>query len=129
MATSIPFDLAIAGIIGGWEIVLILAITIILAGAKKLPDIAKDLGTGLLRFRDSTDELSHNVGRSLGGIYGKPASEALTPQNEVAELYDPAALREVESNRPGRRIFWFRRLIALCRKAWQLILRLLNVKK
>src|SRR5690349_17249964 len=107
MATSVPFDLAIAGIIGGWEIVLILAITIILTGAKKLPDIAKDLGTGLLHFRDSTDDLSHDAGRSLGGIYGKPASEALTPQNEVAELYDPAVLREVKSNRPGRTFFWF----------------------
>lgn len=53
-----------AGMLGGWEIILILAVVLILFGAKKLPELAKGLGTGIKEFkkatREVTDEL-HNV--------------------------------------------------------------------
>jgi sec-independent protein translocase protein TatA len=55
-------NILLAGIIGGWEIVLILAVVLILFGAKKLPELAKGLGQGIKEFkkatRDVTDELS-----------------------------------------------------------------------
>ena len=38
-----------ASIIGGWEIVLILAVVLILSGAKRLPDVGHGLGQGLRR--------------------------------------------------------------------------------
>ena len=37
----------LAGIFGGWEVVLIFAVVLILFGAKKLPELAKGLGTGI----------------------------------------------------------------------------------
>src|SRR6266436_88021 len=77
--------------LGSSEIVLILALILILFGSKKLPDLAKGLGRGLFEFRKHIDDESIEAGRSLGGIYGKAAAEALTPDNQVAELYDPAA--------------------------------------
>jgi sec-independent protein translocase protein TatA len=87
--------------LGGGEIILILAVVLILFGAKKLPELARGLGEGISQFRKATrdvitaanDEAS-DAGRSLGGIYGKPAAQALTVDNQVAELYDPAALRD-----------------------------------
>ncbi len=52
-----------AGMLGGWEIVLILAVVLILFGAKKLPELAKGLGTGIKEFkkatREVTDEIQH----------------------------------------------------------------------
>jgi sec-independent protein translocase protein TatA len=52
----------IGAFLGGWEIVLILAVVLILFGAKKLPELAKGLGTGIKEFkkatRDVTDELT-----------------------------------------------------------------------
>ena len=55
-------NIMFAGIIGGWEIVLILAVVLILFGAKKLPELAKGLGQGIKEFkkatRDVTEELS-----------------------------------------------------------------------
>ena len=39
-------------------------------------------------------EEAGEAGRSLGGIYGKPAAQALTPDNQVAELYEPGVLEE-----------------------------------
>jgi sec-independent protein translocase protein TatA len=77
--------------LGGWEIVLLLAL-LILFGSKKLPELAKGLGQGLFEFRKRIDDESTEAGRSIGGIYGKHAGEALTPDNQVAELYDPAVL-------------------------------------
>ena len=50
--------------LNGWEIVLILAVVLVLFGAKKLPELAKGLGHGIKEFkkatREVTDEL-HNV--------------------------------------------------------------------
>jgi sec-independent protein translocase protein TatA len=52
-----------AGMIGGWEMVVILAVVLMLFGAKKLPELAKGLGQGIKEFkkatREVTDEVSH----------------------------------------------------------------------
>lgn len=42
-----------AGFIGGWEIILILAVVVLLFGAKKLPELAKGLGQGIKEFKKS----------------------------------------------------------------------------
>ncbi|HEY5297253.1 MAG TPA: twin-arginine translocase TatA/TatE family subunit [Verrucomicrobiae bacterium] len=50
---------------GGWEIVLILAVVLILFGAKKIPDLAKGLGLGIKEFKKATKEVTdeiHNAG-------------------------------------------------------------------
>ena len=60
--------------LGVGEIILVLALPLILFGAKRFCD----------------------PGESVGGIYGKRAAEALTIDNQVAELYDPEALRDQE---------------------------------
>ena len=92
--------------LGGGEIILILALLLILLGAKRLPDLTRGLGRGLYEFRKASrgvreelDEQAADAGRSLGGIYGKPAVEALTPDNKTAELYDPCVFRKQESLR------------------------------
>lgn len=108
--------------LGGVEIILILALLVILFGAKKLPEIAKGLGQGLFEFRKAIDDEATEAGRSLGGIYGKPAAQALTSDNQVAELYKPAAL-DKESLYAPRRNFFVRRL-AKCRR---LLLRFLRL--
>lgn len=50
--------------LGGGEIILILAVVLLLFGAKKLPELAKGLGQGIKEFkkatRDVTDEM-HNA--------------------------------------------------------------------
>ena len=41
--------------LGGGEIILILAIVLILFGAKKLPELAKGLGQGIKEFKKAND--------------------------------------------------------------------------
>jgi len=40
------------------------------------------------------DQAGIDAGRNAGGIYGSTAAEALTPDNQTAELYDPAVFKE-----------------------------------
>ena len=67
-----------AAMLGGWEIVLILAVVLILFGAKKLPELAKGLGTGIKEFkkatREVTDEISHATDEA------PPTPKRLPPQ-------------------------------------------------
>ncbi len=47
--------------LGGGEIILILAIVLILFGAKKLPELAKGLGQGIKEFKKATDNASEGM--------------------------------------------------------------------
>jgi sec-independent protein translocase protein TatA len=51
--------------LGGGEIVLILALVLILFGAKKLPELAKGLGTGIKEFKKATREVTDEVQSAL----------------------------------------------------------------
>ena len=42
--------------LNGWEIVAILAIVVILFGAKKLPELARGLGQGIKEFKKSSHD-------------------------------------------------------------------------
>src|SRR4051794_13297336 len=94
--------------LGGGEIILIVALSLILFGARHLSDIGDGLRRGMREFRKATrgvtdeiDGAAHGAGESLGGIYGKRAAQALTPDNQMAELYNPAAFGE-KTGRDGR---------------------------
>jgi sec-independent protein translocase protein TatA len=108
--------------LGGDEIILILALVLILFGAKKLPDLAKGLGQGLFEFRKRVDDEATEAGRSLGGIYGKTAAEALTPDNQVAELYDPAVLENdpAPQKRSNTLLSLFRKFVMRLRRLLRL---------
>ena len=47
--------------LGGGEIILILAIVLILFGAKKLPELAKGLGQGIREFKKASDTTSEGM--------------------------------------------------------------------
>jgi sec-independent protein translocase protein TatA len=47
--------------LGGTEIILILALVLILFGAKKLPELAKGLGAGIKEFKKATGNASEEM--------------------------------------------------------------------
>ena len=51
--------------LGGGEIILILAIVLILFGAKKLPELAKGLGQGIKEFKKATHNASEGLRESM----------------------------------------------------------------
>lgn len=95
-----------------------LALVLILLGGRKLPEIARGLGQGIYEFHRNVRELSEDLdqeardaGESLGGIFGKAAAQAPTPENQVAELYDPAAFQDSRAEKRRK----FRGLVRLYR--------------
>ncbi len=56
--------LALFGSFGGQEMVVILAVVLVLFGAKRLPELAKSLGQGVKEFRKSVREISEDVNDS-----------------------------------------------------------------
>lgn len=76
----------IAGFFGGWEIVLILAVVLILFGAKKLPELAKGLGQGIKEFKKATNEVSNEINSAMDdNRYSNPRQIDNPPQSKPAE--------------------------------------------
>ena len=48
------------GMIGPWQIVIIIAVLILLFGAKKIPELMKGVGKGIKEFKDATKEGQSN---------------------------------------------------------------------
>lgn len=50
--------MVLLGMIGPWQIVIIIAVVILLFGAKKIPELMKGVGKGIKEFKDATKEPS-----------------------------------------------------------------------
>lgn len=50
------------GFMGGQELLIILAIVIILFGAKKIPELASGLGKGIKEFKKASKEVDKEIG-------------------------------------------------------------------
>jgi len=72
--------------LGGGEIILILAIVLILFGAKKLPELARGLGQGIKEFKKATDHASAGLVEDTlpPGTRGLPAVPA-NPERTARE--------------------------------------------
>ena len=53
-----------AAFLGGWEIVLILAVVLLLFGAKRLPELARGLGKGINEFKKASNEVTEEFNRA-----------------------------------------------------------------
>jgi Sec-independent protein translocase protein TatA len=115
---------------GSWEVVLILAVVLILLFlGRHVPKIARELSEGFFEFRKSLDQEAHKVGASLGGIYGRPAAGALTPDNQTAELYDPDVFHREERTRRATKWMRFRRWLRLWKRQINRLIRALSHTK
>jgi sec-independent protein translocase protein TatA len=78
--------------LGGGEIILILALVLILFGAKKLPELAKGLGTGIKEFKKATREVTDEVSQAMD----ETPQRRLPPSPSVEST--PAPSSHVESS-------------------------------
>ena len=74
-----------AGFFGGWEIVLILAVVLILFGAKKLPELAKGLGQGIKEFKKATTEVSNEIHNAMDDTAPPARRVEAPPQKKTTE--------------------------------------------
>ncbi len=50
------------GFIGAQELIIILIIVVLLFGAKKIPELARGLGTGIKEFKKAANEAEKEIG-------------------------------------------------------------------
>jgi sec-independent protein translocase protein TatA len=50
-----------AAILGGWEWVIVILAVLLLFGAKKIPELARGLGTGIKEFKKATREVTEEL--------------------------------------------------------------------
>ena len=50
------------GMVGAWQIVLVIAVILLMFGGKKIPELMRGLGSGVKEFKDATkdDDKSKN---------------------------------------------------------------------
>ena len=81
--------------LGGGEIILILALILILFGARKLPELAKGLGQGIREFKKNINDATREV-----------TAETREPESQsrltAAELEQRRAVDETERQAPRR---------------------------
>jgi Sec-independent protein translocase protein TatA len=103
----------------GLEFAVVAGFLLILFGCKRFSDFIRGMRQGIYEFRKASkgalwglDDQAGDAGKSLGGIHGKLAAEALTEDNQTFEIYDPEVLKERKkaaggSPKAGRRHFRF----------------------
>ena len=84
----------IAGFFGDWEIILILAVVLILFGAKKLPELAKGLGTGIKEFKKATREVTDEIQNASTESH-TPAPKNITPPENTTAPAKPTETKVI----------------------------------
>jgi sec-independent protein translocase protein TatA len=74
----------LAGFFGGWEIVLILAVALLLFGSKKLPELAKGLGQGIKEFKKATRDVTEEMHTAMQENPAPPAQKKLPTTTVVS---------------------------------------------
>ena len=87
----------IFAMLNGWEVVAILAIVLVLFGAKKLPELAKGLGQGIKEFKKSSREIQDELNNAMDVDAPPPRREALPPQKTEVQVEAPAATDNQQS--------------------------------
>ena len=84
--------------IGGQELIFILLIILLLFGAKKLPELARGMGSAVKEFQKAKDEFSDELHKA-----GKPDPAAPAPPVTQAQATVPRIENQPAAPGPGAR--------------------------
>ena len=95
------------GSVGVWEVILILAVLLLVFGAKRLPEIGAALGKGIREFKGSVREIENEINRpqSRGDLPRQEAPQAQAPaqppqQQPAQQPAQEEQPKEVDSTKP-----------------------------
>ncbi len=69
--------------LNGWEVVAILAVVLILFGAKRLPELARGLGQGIKEFKKSSREIQDEIASAIDVDAPAPPPKRVNPPVET----------------------------------------------
>jgi sec-independent protein translocase protein TatA len=73
----------IFAMLNGWEVVAILAVVLILFGAKRLPELARGLGQGIKEFKKSSREIQDEIQQAIDVDAPPPPPRRVNPPAET----------------------------------------------
>ncbi len=91
-----------AAFLGGWEIVLILAVVLILFGAKKLPELAKGLGQGIKEFKKASNEVTSELQRAADTNDYQERQVQYRPPEKTIEASTSASQSTAPASQPDQ---------------------------
>ena len=94
-------NIMLAGFFGGWEIVLILAIALLLFGSKKLPELAKGLGQGIKEFKKATRDVTEEFQNAADDVHAPAPPQKVLPPATTVATSEPA--QTVAQTSPGQK--------------------------
>ena len=80
-----------AAFLGGWEWLIVILAVLLLFGAKKIPELARGLGTGIKEFKKATKEVTDEIQNAPADTTtAKPTTASPTPPaSTVAQNPNP----------------------------------------
>jgi sec-independent protein translocase protein TatA len=69
--------------LNGWEVVAILAVVLIIFGAKKLPELARGLGQGIKEFKKSSREIQDEIQQAIDVDSPPPPPRRTAPPEDT----------------------------------------------
>jgi sec-independent protein translocase protein TatA len=71
--------------LGYTEVLLILAVILILFGAKKIPELARGLGSGIKEFKKATKDVQEDLQRAIEDEPAPPPRRSPTPESSESK--------------------------------------------
>ena len=87
----------VLAMLNGWEVVAILAVVLIVFGAKKLPELARGLGQGIKEFKKSSREIQEEITSAIDLDSPPPSPKRVTPPTETTPRTDTVTTAQTES--------------------------------
>jgi len=82
-------NVMLAGFLGGWEWLIVILAVLLLFGAKRIPELAKGLGSGIKEFKKAAKEVTDEV---------QNAGESTPPAKSVTNAQPPATVAQSKSS-------------------------------
>lgn len=90
--------------LGGGEIILILALILIMFGARKLPELAKGLGQGIKEFKKATREVTDEVTSAMDDTPQRRLPPSSPPVEHTASTTQVEASQTVPQSTPSPKV-------------------------
>ena len=87
-----------AAFLGGWEWVIVILAVLLLFGAKKIPELARGLGTGIKEFKKATREVTDEIQNATSDT---PPPQQQQPK-QMSEGQPPSAPTVPQSSPPPK---------------------------
>ena len=76
-----------AGFLGGWEWLIVILAVLLLFGAKRIPELAKGLGSGIKEFKKAAREVTEEVQNAGDTTPVKPTPQP--PASTISQSSNP----------------------------------------